>query len=475
MRFVRLLCSVSVLLGIAAPLSAAPVRDMQDADAVGEKLYRNSGAEGMVLVVVRKNQVFFQGYGETAPRSHRVPDADTVLRLCSLTKIFTSDILSKLAADRTVSLNDPLQRYAPNQMLVPSHGQPITLQDLATHTSGLPREVGYPQDGTAFTFPDFTTRWQWLPRQHPQFTPGTAAHYSNIGYDLLSDALSGATHKSYPNLLHERTLKPLRMYSTTFYPNAEQCARLMVPTREVSPCTVTDATQGSSGLYSTANDMAHWLKYLLGTSGSGFPAQQPSAQSIYLRPEQLRSQQGMNAGGTPSGLGLGWVHLNEPESQSELIQKTGGGAGYLTYIVLHPASHTALFMALTVGPRTSHSGSIFMEANDAILEMAGLPPMPTPGASARLRNARGVPRGAVAPRGKTAPSIAPAGRNTPRTARGKAAATPKTSTRPEKPAAKTARPARRATATSAKSSRAEKQPAKAARKTTPKAAKHVRH
>jgi len=342
---------------------------MKTAGTIGAEIFQRSGATGMVLIVVRNKQVFFQGYGETAPHSHQLPGSDAEVRLCSLTKIFTTDLLTKLVNDKAVSLNDPLQKFAPAKFKVPGNNGEITLEDLATHTAGLPREIGYPQDGAAFTFPDYATRWEWLPQQHPRWQPGSAAHYSNIGYDLLSDGLSSAAHKPFATLLSERTLQPLKMYQTTYYPNPEQCSRLMVAARYGSPCTVTEATAGSSGLYSTPKDMAQWLEYLLNS-------QPAAAQAIYLRPDQVKHQQGMNHAGEPSGLGLGWVHLNDPNDPSHLVQKTGGGAGFLSYIVIHPASHTALFLAATEGPRTAHSYNLFKNANNLILQLAGLPPMP---------------------------------------------------------------------------------------------------
>ena len=54
----------------------------------------------MVLVVVRGDQTFFNGYGETAPGSRELPTQDSVVRLCSLTKTFTTDVLTKLVADK---------------------------------------------------------------------------------------------------------------------------------------------------------------------------------------------------------------------------------------------------------------------------------------------------------------------------------------------------------------------------------------
>ena len=100
---------------------------LDSADPLGKDLLLQSGSTGLVLVVVRDGQVFFHGYGETAPGSHQLPTQDSVLRLCSLTKIFTTDVLTKLVADKTVRLNDPLQRYAPPRARVPERERPITL------------------------------------------------------------------------------------------------------------------------------------------------------------------------------------------------------------------------------------------------------------------------------------------------------------------------------------------------------------
>src|ERR1700733_5400525 len=98
-------------LGPAPPPSSLP--DLQSVGSLGADLFLQSGSTGMVLVVVRDDQVLFRGYGETAPSSHQLPTQDSLLRLCSLTKIFTADVLSKLVTDKTERLDDPLQRFAP--------------------------------------------------------------------------------------------------------------------------------------------------------------------------------------------------------------------------------------------------------------------------------------------------------------------------------------------------------------------------
>ena len=347
----------------------------------------------MVLVVVHNDKVFIEGYGETAPRSHQTPTADSLLRLCSITKIFTTDVLTKMALDHTVALNDPLQKYAPAGFTVPERKQqPITLLNLATHTAGLYREVGYPPNDTPhFTYPDYAMRWNWLSRQPLRYAPGTMAAYSNVGFDLLSDALAAAAHKPYSTLLRERTLVPLRMWHTTFYPSPEQCASLLVSAQPQGPCTATANTAGSGGLYSPAGDMSHLLKYLLGTGGKDLPAQPAAAQQSYIDPGTLVRATGLNYAGTPTGLGLGWLHLLAPDDPSHLVEKDGGGAGYLTYIALHPASHTGLFVAMTIG-RNGYHANLFKASNDILYKLTGAPvngdAIGLPPAGARDRHGR---------------------------------------------------------------------------------------
>jgi serine-type D-Ala-D-Ala carboxypeptidase/endopeptidase len=376
--FLAFLLTSSLASASAQAPSPTPMPDLQSADALGEQMFLQSGATGMVLVVVRGKEVFFRGYGETAPGSHQPPTEDSVLRLCSLTKTFTTDLLTKLAEDNTVQLKDPLQRFAPPDVVVPERGQPITLLDLATHTAGLPRELtGAPANTPHFTFPDYATRWRSLPNQHLRSIPGTSASYSNLGFDFLSDALADATHKQYAALLAERTLSPLHMWNTTFFPSAAQCSRLLRSAHDEGPCTVTEATAGSSGLYSTASDMTIWLRYLLGSDEPAIPAQDPAAQAIYLRPLNLVHEIGLSHAGEPTGVGLAWVHILPEDSPSHIVQKTGGGAGFLTYIALNHARHAAVFVAATDGSIESHE-NLFYSANQILLAMAGLPPLPQP-------------------------------------------------------------------------------------------------
>jgi D-alanyl-D-alanine-carboxypeptidase/D-alanyl-D-alanine-endopeptidase len=344
--------------------------------------FQGTSSTSLVLVVVRGHDTLIRTFGETAPGSGRAPDERSLLRLCSITKVFTADLLSQLAAEGKLRFSDPLQRFAPVGARVPTkvmhgrNGPPITLLNLATHTAGLPREIGNAPPGTPhFTYPDFAQRWAWLPYQRLLSPPGSVASYSNVGFDFLADAVQAASNEAFPNLLSERILKPLGMRETTFVPTTEQCGRLLRSVEDEGPCASTVGTDGSSGLYSTAGDMARWLHYLVGDSTG--PRQNVAAQAMYLLPTQLMRVKGLDHAGSPTGIGLGWMRLGAAGTPSTIIEKTGSGAGFRTYVALTPAEHTAIFLAFTAGAEPWKVRPLHL-ANNMLLALSNLPPIPEP-------------------------------------------------------------------------------------------------
>jgi len=123
--------------------------------------------------------------------------------------------------------------------------------------------------------------------------------------------------------------------------------------------------------------MALWLQYLLGTGGAGTPSLDPDAQAAYIVPSHLVRQKGLDHAGEPTGIGLGWIHILPVNSPSHIVEKTGGGAGFETYIAINHSRHTAIFLAATDGSVDTHL-NLFNAANKLLLALAGLPPLPPP-------------------------------------------------------------------------------------------------
>ncbi|WP_125487400.1 hypothetical protein [Edaphobacter aggregans] len=112
--------------------------------------------------------------------------------------------------------------------------------------------------------------------------------------------------------------------------------------------------------------------------GPDISAQDASAQAIYILPSDLVSQQGLDHAGEPTGVGLGWIHILPIDSTSRIVEKTGCGAGFETYITINHSRRTAIFLVATDGSVDTHL-NLFNAANKLLLAVAGLPPpLPSP-------------------------------------------------------------------------------------------------
>lgn len=216
-----MLCAASLTSVHAAQPITEPEFASDIVDRYADHIFYGSGATGMALVVIDGNQRVFRSYGETRHSNNVRPQLDSVVRIASLTKLMTSEMLVKLLDQGTVKLNDPLSKYAPPGARVPTYnGTPITLVNLATHTSALPREQpGGAAHRPVFVWPTREQRWKYLSTAKLKAAPGSQAAYSNLAFDLLADALANASGKPYTQLFEEQITRPLGMKDTTYTPH----------------------------------------------------------------------------------------------------------------------------------------------------------------------------------------------------------------------------------------------------------------
>ncbi|MEB6380589.1 D-alanyl-D-alanine-carboxypeptidase/endopeptidase AmpH [Leclercia adecarboxylata] len=343
------LTSVQAAEPIADPAFASDV-----VDRYANLIFYGSGATGMALVAIDGNQRVFRSFGETRPGNNVHPQLDSVVRIASLTKLMTSEMLVKLLDQGVVKLNDPLSKYAPPGARVPTYqGAPITLVNLATHTSALPREQpGGAAHRPVFIWPTRDQRWNWLSTATLKSSPGSQAAYSNLAFDLLADALGNAAGKPYARLFEEQITRPLGMKDTTFTPSPDQCKRLMVAEKGASPCNNTLAAVGSGGVYSTPGDMMRWMQQFLSSDFYARSNQADRMQTLIYQRSQLTRVIGMDVPGRADALGLGWVYMAPKNGRPGIIQKTGGGGGFITYMAMIPQSNVGVFVVVTRSPLT---------------------------------------------------------------------------------------------------------------------------
>ena len=364
--FSAALCVASLTSVQAAQPLTTPAFASDIVDRYANHIYYGSGATGMALVVIDGNQRVFRSFGETRPGNNVHPQLDSVIRIASLSKLMTSEMLVKLLDQGVVKLSDPLSKYAPPGSRVPTYnGAPITIVNLATHTSSLPREMpGGAANRPVFVWPTQSQRWTYLSNAKLHAAPGSQASYSNLAFDLLADALGNAAHKPYPQLFEEQITRPLGMKDTTFTPSPDQCGRLMVAEKGASPCNNTLAAMGSGGVYSTPGNMMRWMQQYLSSDFYHRSSQADRMQTLVYKRNQLTRVVGMDVPGHADALGLGWVYMAPKNGRPGIIQKTGGGGGFITYMAMIPQSNVGAFVVVTRSPLTR-----FVNMSDGINEL----------------------------------------------------------------------------------------------------------
>ena len=225
-----------------------PVRFARPLDA----MFVRAHAPGMVAAIVDGERIYFAGFGTARANADVLPDERSLLRINSISKAMTGEILAGLIAERRIALDAPLQAFAPTGRVVPRYRQAraISLRDIVVHTSGLPRDLP-----SSLAQVSRDERWAWLERARPLRAPGRVAQYSNAAYMFLGDAMARATGEDFAALLATHVTVPLNLRDTTLVPTPEQCRRLMTNGRDDHACAPTRETAASAGVYSTAADL----------------------------------------------------------------------------------------------------------------------------------------------------------------------------------------------------------------------------
>lgn len=344
--------SLTVACACAIGASQASATDLALQDSVsmaGMQLYLNSGAPGLIIAVVRGDEIVIQGYGETAPGNGIEPDKNSIFRIASVSKVFATDVLASLAAKGKLKLTDPLAMYAPDNARVETNGRPITLLDLATHSAGLPRELPNPDakpSDNPFSAFDRSYYWKWMGSNKPAYAPGTSTLYSNLGFGLLGDALAKAGGADYSTVLANEVTKPAGLIDTGNTLSEAQTTRLMTgldPFGKPDPNAVEpDIMYASAGIYSTAADMARWMRWHLDGAKQSKEAFVLD-HVMWLPYDGLKSVVGTEVTDA-DGMGLGWVVTLPRNATPLLLGKSGGIGGFMSYAVLSPKRDLGIFV-----------------------------------------------------------------------------------------------------------------------------------
>jgi CubicO group peptidase (beta-lactamase class C family) len=311
-------------------------RELASAQKPGGPLAPGTGA-GLAIGAVKHGSRRVLTYGTAKP--------DSLFEIASVSKTFTGLLLARMAGQGKVRLDQPVRELLPEGTAKKPRGEEITLLDLVTHHSGLPRMPGNlnradPDNPYAnYTAADL---YDYMRRRGVEKPPEAEIVYSNLGFGLLGQALADRAGTNWPSLVQSVITGPLGMKDTVVELSPEQQGRFMQGHdhghHPVHAWDVASGLAGAGALRSTAGDMLTYLEANL------HPERTPPAAALA---SALRKSHELQAVvGPASRVALAWGYRPEYDA----YQHSGGTGGFSSYACFSPKGDHAVIVLLNNSP-----------------------------------------------------------------------------------------------------------------------------
>ena len=274
-----IICGVASALVLAASstwLSAqspSTQRLATDPDVQGAQRLFSAWLEGQMLerglpgvavgVVADQDLVWAAGFGLADTASKITMTPQTKFRMASHSKLFTATAVMQLREQGKLRLDDPVSKYLPWFKVIPadSDDPPITIEELLTHSSGLPREAG--AHWTTFEFPTTEQLRALMPARQAPFAPEVRWKYSNLAYSVAGMIVETVSGQKWADYVHREIFQPLGMTASSVDKNVSGLAvgygrRMPDNSRAVNPFIDARGMAAATGVTSTVEDMARF-------------------------------------------------------------------------------------------------------------------------------------------------------------------------------------------------------------------------
>ena len=315
-------------------------------DSVATAAVAEHRTAGVSVAVVKNGRtVLAKGYGFADLENDVPATPETVYRIGSITKQFTSAAIMRLVEQGKLSLDDTLQKFLPN---FPTQGNRVTVRHLLTHTSGI---KSYTSLGAKWArvirldlAPDSVVA---LFANEPfDFKPGDAWRYDNSGYFLLGMIIEKLSGKPYGQYLKDEFFTPLGLGSTIYCDQAPLIRHRAQgyatrPGGELINAEPLSMTQpyAAGSLCSTVNDLVAWTLAL--SSGK---VVSPASYKLMTTPGTLNDGKPLTYG---FGLGVGELGGHRQVSHN------GGINGFISELHHYPDDSLITVVLTNTGALTA--------------------------------------------------------------------------------------------------------------------------
>ena len=313
---------------------------------------------GIVVGFLKDGQETFFSYGNTALKEGNLVDGKSVFEIGSISKVFTTILLADQVLKGNMALDDPISKYLPEDVIVPErNGKVISLKDLATHTSGLPRmpDNFRPVDpNNPFLGYEVEQVYEFLSSYELTRDIGASYEYSNFGMGLLGHILELQSGKTYEDLIEENFSKAYKMPDTgiTLSPEMkEHLAKGHAYGAQVSNWDITGLA-GAGAIRSTATDMLRFLEANAGDVDSSLKEAMELTHKVAFENEE-----------TDFKIGLGWHYAND----GDIVWHNGGTGGYRAFAGFNEDNGSAVVVLTNTNESADDVGLHLLNTENELL------------------------------------------------------------------------------------------------------------
>jgi CubicO group peptidase (beta-lactamase class C family) len=215
-------------------------------------------------VVSDQDLVWAKGFGYADVESHSQMTPETKFRMASHSKLFTSTAIMQLRDTGKLRLDDPVSKYLPWFKVKPAEPDDpeITIEELITHSSGLPREAGPHWVTHEFPTQDEVRRYV---TEHPAiYSPEVRWKYSNLAVGIAGMIVETVSGESYADYVQKHIFQPLGMSASSVDRKVDGLAtgygrRMPDGSRKTMPFVDARGLGPATGITSNVEDMAKFV------------------------------------------------------------------------------------------------------------------------------------------------------------------------------------------------------------------------
>jgi beta-lactamase class C len=328
------ICNLTAILIGALLAGSATHAEVDVEQIVAQKvqpIVPEDGKGGGVAVAIRINgETRFFNYGSADLAKNEQVTPDSIFNLGSVGKLFATTLLAEAANRGEVSLDDSVAKYV-TELERGGDIRRVTVGQLASHTSGLPRGPNERDHRGKYTWPDFV-RFLNSWNAGPNHEPGKQYLYSNAAMVLLRVAMERRFNTQFAALMHERITGPLGMSATALPLPRDLLGRAVQGYGPLGRPIGRPGNEaegifkwpGAGQIYSSARDMAMFLAANMGELPEHRPmedAMAMSRQPVFTVNPQFKQA-------------LAWQDMSS--GNLTIIDKNGGLPNTSTYIGFAP-------------------------------------------------------------------------------------------------------------------------------------------